>query len=302
MRTPFSEMFHKGLVSSLEKAGTSEGAERGWKTRKGELPPVEDTPGEERKPAADETPAEGHRPGRTEVFAAALRGFHGDMKTTRSAHENNERIQQLGEDLGEVGEDFAADVLGAIVGEVKVGEKNRAIGAWFETDEAGEKVPVSEPSFHSVVEGEEREVLRRAAALGLKYGQEAVAVAIHDPAAEGRVFTIAFSEGAGDEAVETAIAHFLAAGLGGATGMTDRPALRLLATSADEAEVIERALADLPGDYEATSESRPARVRFLVDSEYEELITGKEAAADGETVVAEVIIGGVRRRSSELGQ
>lgn len=54
MRTPFSERLARGLIGSLEKAGTSEGAKRGWETRRGRAP-VEDTPAEERTPA-EETP------------------------------------------------------------------------------------------------------------------------------------------------------------------------------------------------------------------------------------------------------
>lgn len=302
MRTPFSEFFHKSLVGSLgvEKTGTSEGADRGWETRRGRSA-VEDTPGEGREPKAEETGVGRKRAKQTEVFAAAYRNFSGDMQTTRSAHDSDERILQLGEDMGGVGDDFAADVLEAMVGEVRVSEKNRAIGAWVETDAEGNQVPVSEPSFHSVVEGDEDEVLRRAAALGRKYGQEAVAVAVHDPAGEGRVFVVDLAEGAGDQAVETTIAHFLKAGLGGATGMTDRPALRLLATSAEEADTIEKALEELPEEYGATATSTAARVRFLMDSEYEDLI-GRKVAAGPRSVVADVIVGGVRRWAKKLGE
>lgn len=53
MRTPFSELFAARMLGSLEKAGTSEGAKRGWETRRGRSP-AEETPAEERGPALEE--------------------------------------------------------------------------------------------------------------------------------------------------------------------------------------------------------------------------------------------------------
>ena len=287
MRTPLSDRLRHGLFLSLEKApetltpqAASERSRRAWETRH-----------EHGERAHEEAP--GARPARGEVFAAALRGFHGDLAETRAGHERDARVLALGKDIGETGGDFAAGAMGGMVGEAKLDEHNRALGAWYETDPEGKKAPVSEPSFHAVVHGDEQEILRRAAALGRKYGQQAVAVAVHDPAGEGRVFAVDLGEGAGDRAVETTIAHLLEAGLSGATGLLDRPSLRLLATGPEDAAVIERVVAGLPKEYGASARATPARVRFLGESEYDSVIAGKAAAAGAE-VTAEVIVGGVR--------
>ena len=71
MRTPLSERVARGLLGAFEKAGTSEGADRGWETRRGRSA-VEDTPGEDREPAA-ETPSGEHRPPRATGEAPAGR-------------------------------------------------------------------------------------------------------------------------------------------------------------------------------------------------------------------------------------
>lgn len=295
MRTPLSDLLGLGLRRSLEKApealtpqAASERSRRAWETRH-----------EHGERAREEAPA-AREEARGEVFAAALRGFHGDIAATRGEHERNARLRDLGRDLGEAGGDFATGAAEGMVGEAKLDERNRAVGAWYETDVEGKRMPVSEPSFHAIVRGDEHEILRRAAALGRKYGQQAVAVAVHDPSGEGRVFAVDLREGADDRAVETMIAHFLEAGLGGATGLLDRPSLRLLATGPEDVAVIERVLAGLPKEYGALARATPARVRFVGESEYETLIAAKAAAADGE-VVAEVLVGGVRAASRPGG-
>lgn len=74
MRTPFSERLARGLFGSLEKTGTSEGAARGWETRRGRAP-VEDTPGEERTPAEETPEATPRRAGPEEAPAGRKRAF-----------------------------------------------------------------------------------------------------------------------------------------------------------------------------------------------------------------------------------
>lgn len=57
MRTPKSETFAARMLGSLAKVGTSEGADRGWETRRGRSA-VEETPGEGRSAAAPEEVAD----------------------------------------------------------------------------------------------------------------------------------------------------------------------------------------------------------------------------------------------------
>lgn len=89
MRTPFSERMARGLFGALEpqpeavaKAGTAEGASRGWETRRGRSA-VEDTPGEGRDPAAEETPSGERRPGAAEESSSGRQRKFEDVPVPR---------------------------------------------------------------------------------------------------------------------------------------------------------------------------------------------------------------------------
>lgn len=183
------------------------------------------------------------------------------------------------------------------MGVATIKEKNMAMGSWYETDASGQKRPVSEPSIHTLVEGQESEILRRAVALGKKHLLKAVAVAVHDEAADGRVFTIRLGQ-VDDRVMLAVVEHFLKSGVGGATLLLDRNEMRLLAENAESIEIVETATRQIPDEFEPVLSGLPARVEFIGLDQYDEFLVAKSTASA--KVRADVFLSGVRTSWSRL--
>lgn len=163
-----------------------------------------------------------------------------------------------------------------------------AMGLWAGADQP-------EHAEYFDVEGSEADVLRFAAKLGRDAGQDAVALAIHDPEGEGRAFTVGVEDGA----LEEVMARFVEAGLSGATGLFDRTAVLVFTADETEAETAESVIDAHMGGGIVSAGSLPARTRLVLAGEYDRLL-GAEPG-DG-TVTAEIIVGGVRGSAPEVGQ
>lgn len=233
--------------------------------------------------------------GKADVFVAGLRNFKGKFADVERAYSDNKTVKQLFNDAtGSVGESLSKGV-GGTVGTATVETKSRSLGAWYETDSSGKKIAVSEPSVHMIVEGDEDEIIREAAMVGKEFDQQAVAVAVHDAAGEGRVFSLQLGATTDRGRMEAVLQHVLDAGLGGATAHLDPPpSFHLLALTAVEAKMVRDAVDGLPEDFGAVLVETPARVRFVGSDEYASVIGTKYAAKAGK-VKADVFIGGVRR-------
>lgn len=185
------------------------------------------------------------------------------------------------------------------MGVATIKQKNMAMGSWYQIDRAtGEKTPISEPSIHGLIEGQESEILRRAAALGKKHNQQAVVVAVHDEAAEGRVFTLRLGD-VRDDVLEATTAHFVTAGLGGAITFLDKPEFRFLAEDAEAVAIVELAAVEIPDEFEPKLSSVRARVDFVGSDRYDELLTASPRPDGG--IRADVFISGVRTSWSSRG-
>lgn len=303
MRTPLSERMARGLLGSLEKGGTSEGAARGWETRRGRSA-VEDTPGEGRDPAA-ETPTGGHTSTpdeQSEVLVAPLRNILLGRGEIREMHKSDPRVRKMRDDIGEDGGNFNGGWDQAL-GQVDVVKGSEAFGTFLE----GTKL-VNEPSFHVVVRGDQREVRRRAAAMGKEFDQMAVGVAVRNPEGRETIFEVRLSPDATDAQFEKVMDLLMrekeidsageAHGLSGATCMAFRSELRLIAENPEQVELIKRVISDLPSNYgaEITDQVR-ADVEWIGSDQYDEVMKD----LSGDEVEAEIFFGGRGPRPTKLG-
>lgn len=296
MRTVDSEKFFTRFVGTLVKANVAKDA--AFDEKHPHLP-AGSPAGGEFAPKGEGQKEEGpKKEGRVkaEIFVAGHRNFHANSAVSKEMHEKDPEIKKLwGHSVGDIKDHLGHALMGTPMGEATIMSKNRAMGAWHETDEkTGTKIPVTEPSVHVTVDGHESEIKKRAAAIGREHKQQSVGMAIHDPAGEGRIFAIHFDPKLKDEHVEAAIQHYLDSGLGGATSHLDKNTLILLAQNPKEQEIVRKATEKLPKEYNATMKEAAARVRFIGEKEFDDIIAGKAAEADREgTTTVDLFFGGI---------
>ena len=226
-----------------------------------------------------------------DVLAAPLRGQHGRRPASdiRKLFDADETAVAFEADFGENNDEFRPPSAGdedrsGAMQWARIEEKNRTVGAYEEP--AGH---VREPSIHGVVRGQEEAILKAAAGLGRKYGQDSVAVCVRDAGAEGRVMSVAFGGAIDDEDRDAIMDAVIGAGLPGASFLLDKAELKLLATDEESAARTRRVIAEaIPGRYGSRTTETAARVRFVGHDEYDGILA-KAAGADAD-VVADVFL------------
>lgn len=175
------------------------------------------------------------------------------------------------------------------MGTASVLEHNLTSGGW----EPAPGAPlVAEPSAHTIVEGQERTILLRAAAIGTGLDRACVAVAIRDPSGAGAIFTVRVTPGHDwHEEIDDLAGPIVRAGAGGVSALLDRPELKVLADGPEAAARVREALGAIPSRFAPVASEIPARVHWLRAEDYDAYLD--EPDDDGEPeVIAEVIIGG----------
>jgi hypothetical protein len=230
----------------------------------------------------------------SEVFAAALRGYHKEKMNTiiRDADRGkpkelqNDELHKEGNMLNFAGAQPGIDSNRPI----EVIEQNKAGGFWYNSNT---KKYEGEPSFNTVVKGNQEEIEKRACILGKKYDQDMVIVAHYDKnAKDSGVYVLdMYPRKVGNSNKPQIAKRFLDAGVGGATAFFNGATFKLVAGDRDSMKTIEKVTAQLPKSYRPKLTFYPAVTKFIGKEEYGSYIS--KSIKPGTKGISEIFIMGL---------